>query len=119
MVMARADRIPGNYTPREAEAISIREALSWLKQQIFEECIIESDALQVIEALKAPSSQSCFHLIIDDCKHLVQHFRQVHFQFVRRSANTAAQIVARGAYSLSGPMDWFHILQVLLPMLLL
>ncbi|VFQ72813.1 unnamed protein product [Cuscuta campestris] len=44
----------GSYSPKEAEAISTREALSWLKDYNWPNIIIGSDCLSNIEALQQP-----------------------------------------------------------------
>lgn len=50
-VAARGAQWRGNFTPREAEAVAIREALSWLKLHNFDNVHVESDSLQVVQCL--------------------------------------------------------------------
>ena len=68
MVMART-------TPREAEALCMKEVLTWLKERQLDTCIIETDSMQVIEAMHTSAQNSMFHLLIDDCKYLFRSFR--------------------------------------------
>ena len=53
--MARATPITGSFSPREAEAISVQEALSWLKEKGVDKCIVEPDSLQTIEGIRQTS----------------------------------------------------------------
>ena len=77
MIMARTMNIMGAYLVRKARAMSLREAITWLKRKQVDKCIIETDSTQVIVALNDTPKQSLFHLIIDDCKHLLRSFRQM------------------------------------------
>ena len=77
--MARTTSILGVYPTREAEAfffffffwiieaeaLCMKEVLSWLKERQLDTCIIETDSMQVIEAQNTSSQNSMFHLIID------------------------------------------------------
>ena len=49
VLMARA------ISPREVEAISVGEALSWLKKKGVDKCIVESNSLQMIEGIRQTS----------------------------------------------------------------
>ncbi|KAH9684396.1 reverse transcriptase domain-containing protein [Citrus sinensis] len=104
---ARCVEVVGNFGAREAEALSIREALSWMKELHFPCVIIEMDCLQVFRALVEEfSSPNGFGLIIEDCRALVKFIGEVQFSFVCRSANCAAHSVARASGSLSGLQEW-------------
>ena len=103
---ARCASMAGNLGAREAEALGIRHALSWLKELQFPCVIIEMDCLQVFRALVENfSSPNGFGLIIEDCRTLDKSIREVHFSFVRRYANLAAHFVARAADSMSSPQE--------------
>ncbi|XP_073126761.1 uncharacterized protein [Henckelia pumila] len=94
---------PGVFDPRTAEALSIREALSWLKDLSYSDIMVESDALTLIEALKKRSPDDSYvGLIIEDCRFLALELNSCSFVFVRRSANQAAHTLAKAAGSLSG-----------------
>ncbi|KAM7472433.1 hypothetical protein LguiA_010616 [Lonicera macranthoides] len=99
--------ISGKFSPLLAEALSIREALSWLKGIYLEKVIIESDSLNIVQRLKSQDEDfSRVGLIINDCKSLVKGFNQCVFSFVRRSANSVAHSLARAANSVSGRVSW-------------
>ncbi|KAH9683148.1 reverse transcriptase domain-containing protein [Citrus sinensis] len=109
-VTARCKCFPGNFGSREAEALGIREALSWIKRLQLTSVIIEMDNLQVFQALTEKfSSPNGFGLIIEECRSLAMSIGEVQFSFVRRSANSAAHCVARVGGSMSGPGEWRHV----------
>ncbi|XP_073130840.1 uncharacterized protein [Henckelia pumila] len=94
--------ILGIQNPAIAEALGIREALSWLKELDYYHFQIESDAKIVIDALNSSvSDHSSLGLLIEDCKLLVEEFQSCLFYFVRRSANQVAHALARAVGSLS------------------
>ncbi|XP_073120315.1 uncharacterized protein [Henckelia pumila] len=94
---------PGVFDPRTAEALSIRKALSWLKDLSYSDIMVESYALTLIEALKKRSPDDSYvGLIIEDCRFLALELKSCSFAFVRRSANQVAHSLARAAGSLSG-----------------
>ena len=90
----------------EAEAVSIREALSWLRQQALDNVLLETDAKQVVDLIRKPDSSSALGLVVDDCISLLKHFGNVSVRFVRRSANEAAHRCARAAHYMSGSREW-------------
>ena len=97
----------GNFGGREAEALGIREALSWLKELQFPCVVIEMDCLQVFRTLVENfSGPNGFGLIMEDCQTLSKFIGEVHFSFVRRYANLTAHSVARVASSILGPQEW-------------
>ena len=55
MIIARTTNILGAYPVREAEALSLEEALSWLKERQIDKCILETDSAQIVEALNDSS----------------------------------------------------------------
>ncbi|KAH9757273.1 Magnesium dechelatase SGRL [Citrus sinensis] len=106
-IAAKSDFFPGRVEAREAEAIEVREALSWLKKFAFHYVILDMDSLQVFNALHDKTSYpNGFGSIIDDCRALVRSLREVAFSFVRRSANSAAFTVAQVGSSMSDSGEW-------------
>ncbi|XP_073138172.1 uncharacterized protein [Henckelia pumila] len=101
VVAASHGCIFGISDPTLAKALSIREALSWLKELNLSNLIVESDALLVIQALKNKASDiSSLDLIVEDCKSLVSDLHSCSFVFVRRSANQAVHLLARAVGSM-------------------
>lgn len=106
---ARSNIITGVRTPREAEAMSMREALSWFKNWRTTQCVFESDSKLLIDAILAPGGRSLFDTIVDDCNELSKHYDEVLFEFVPRSANNVAHELARVACSSAGLREWYDI----------
>nr|GLL31242.1 uncharacterized protein LOC109164833 [Ipomoea trifida] len=76
----------GTYTPKEAEAVAIREALSWLKSNHLDYIMLETDALTVAQSLNSTLGTSSFDLIVLDIKDRLSWFSHVSISFVKRSA---------------------------------
>ena len=70
------------FSPREAEAIGVRQVLGWFKNHNYDNVIVEMDAKQVLDNIKGPSGSSAFSTIIDDCKLLLNHFAAIQLRFV-------------------------------------
>lgn len=83
-----------------AEALSIKEALSWVKDKGWCKVVVESDCLNVIQAIrsKAPMG-SPLGQVIQACRDMLEEFNTVSLFFVKRSANMAAHELARLSYS--------------------
>nr|GMD23989.1 uncharacterized protein LOC109191080 [Ipomoea batatas] len=103
-----AGSIPGNgvFTPREAEAMAVREALSWIKDHGYSQVEVETDALQIIQSLKQSVDDSSFDLILLDVKDLLLSFTDVAISHVSRTANRVAHSLAREACSMSVRQEW-------------
>lgn len=83
----------GSFSPTLAEALTVREALSWLLSLGFSDNVIESDTLVVVDVLNnLVFDSSSLGLIVEDCKILARQFSSCLFVFVYRSANQAAHI---------------------------
>lgn len=88
----------GKVTPELAEAMGIREALSWIKNNAMSNVIVESDCLQVIQLIRSSfSSYSYLGRVVEECRQLMEEVRNqnVVVHFVKRSANSVAHYVAR------------------------
>ncbi|XP_074361914.1 uncharacterized protein LOC141702127 [Apium graveolens] len=103
-LLARSVRREGLVPPREAEALSLKEALSWLKDKDFRRCIFETDSQVLAKACNGVTGRSYFATIVRDCMDLFHRNDEVEVCFTRRSANryanSAAHAPARVAYSL-------------------
>lgn len=89
-IRARNQKIAANLQPREAEAVGLREALSWVKELGHKRCIFETDSKLLAEACKGVKGRAYFHTIVFDCVELFKHFDDVLIEFVYRSANEVA-----------------------------
>ena len=81
-IAAKSDFFLGSFEAREAEAIGVREALSWLKKFAFHSVILEMDSLQIFNALHDKTSYpNGFGSIIDNCRALARSLGEVAFSF--------------------------------------
>lgn len=103
---ARTNMIRSRGQAREVEAVSLKEALSWIKLWRTSKCIFESDAKILVDALQGRRGKSIFDTIVEDCRELMKHFQEVLVVFVNRYANMSAHMLAQAAYSKSGPREW-------------
>lgn len=86
-----------------AEAMGIREVLSWIKTQPWWSFMIKMDSLGSVQAIRSSSLKlSYLGRVIEDCKILLVELkdREVSLRFVRRSVNKVAHFFARNASSL-------------------
>ncbi|CAH9135001.1 unnamed protein product, partial [Cuscuta epithymum] len=95
-------------SPAVAEALSIREALSWLKQQGWDNIDVESDSIQIISRIKSGSDDSLPGLIVEDIRDISSGFTSISFSHVKRSANRVAHDLARAAVSMSDRYIWIY-----------
>lgn len=72
----------------------------------FKQCIFETDAKLIVDAVNKGKGCAYFHTIILDCVDLLKHFDNVLMQFVHRSANVVAHTLARETHSMSGFREW-------------
>ncbi|XP_074373281.1 uncharacterized protein LOC141713413 [Apium graveolens] len=99
---ARSNLVRGRTIAREAEALSLKEALSWTKERAVTKCIFESDAKLLVDAIHGFKGRSMFDTIVENCSEILKHFEEVLVVFAHRSANTVAHLLAQVAYSMTG-----------------
>lgn len=105
-VAAKCQPEYGHFQPKEAEAMAIREALSWMKTHNMR-VHIETDSLLVVQGLNSMEKVSYFDLLLLDIKDACSHFVDVSISFVKRSANRIAHLLAWESLSLSDSSEWF------------
>lgn len=104
MMEAMSSCRPGSLNPETAEAIGIREALSWVKSKNWPATVVETDCLSVVQAIRCSSiNLSYLGRVIDQCKQLLVDLksRNVTLKFVKRSANLVAHYIARYSSSIA------------------
>uniref|UniRef100_A0A803PKE1 RNase H type-1 domain-containing protein n=1 Tax=Cannabis sativa TaxID=3483 RepID=A0A803PKE1_CANSA len=90
----------GILKPHVVEAIGIKEALSWIKANAWTNVVVESDCLRVIRDIqKSKHMASPYSHIISECLTLCLDIVGVSFNFVKRSANKVAHVLARSSLS--------------------
>ncbi|XP_062080209.1 uncharacterized protein LOC133784961 [Humulus lupulus] len=104
LLEARASCIGGLVEPEFAEAIGIREALSWIKDKNWHKVEVESDSLVSIQAIRSPTVLlSYFGRIVHECRQLLLDLihHEMSIKFVKRSANAVAHSLARSTSIIS------------------
>lgn len=96
----------GRIDPEVAEAIGIKEALSWAKTQNFYSIALESDSLVAVEAIRSSFKlRSAFGLVVDECKEMLGFVPHVSLNFIKRSANRGEYFIAINSRVLADRTD--------------
>lgn len=100
LVQARTSLQGGHVTPKLAEAMAVKEALSWIKNMDWPKVELESDCLVVVQIIRSKVvMRSPFGMVIEDCRRLTQNLNKVALYFIRRSANMVVHHFARATYT--------------------
>ncbi|KAK6123061.1 hypothetical protein DH2020_043213 [Rehmannia glutinosa] len=106
-VVARSVLFPGFYQVREAEAIGVREALSWTKNLGLKYLILETDVKYVVDGLtNIEKGMSEYDILLKECQLLLQSKPAFSVTFVRRNGNMVAHALAKEAFSFDSPSVW-------------
>ncbi|WOG89983.1 hypothetical protein DCAR_0209224 [Daucus carota subsp. sativus] len=102
LIQAKAVSHTELLDPVLAEAMAVKEALSWIDEMQWPATTLESDCQIVVQAIRSVTPmRSRFGGIISECRILMQHLNNVELFFVKRSANMVAHQLARESYFLS------------------
>ncbi|KAM6585542.1 hypothetical protein CsatB_012544 [Cannabis sativa] len=103
LIEAKTGYFEGDLDASTVEALSIKEALSWIKSKNWQNVEIESDSMISVQGIRGNQMiNSLFGLILHDCQILLSSLPFVSLRFIRRSANRVAHVVARHSRFLSG-----------------
>ncbi|XP_074374874.1 uncharacterized protein LOC141716414 [Apium graveolens] len=102
----RCCRIVEAWSPKEAEAIVMKEALSGVISQKKQRCIMETDSRVLVQACNGQPGEAIFSTLVEDCLHLLKHINPVLVKFTYRSANSVTHALARVTYSRSEAREW-------------
>ncbi|KAL8093925.1 hypothetical protein AgCh_035705 [Apium graveolens] len=105
---ARGRQFAAEFLPIEAEALSLNEALSWAIEAGYSKCVFESDVKMLVDAYQGSNGRNYLHAIVSDCTDLFKHFVDVLVQFVHRSANGVAHVLARATHFMSDTHEWMN-----------
>lgn len=94
--------------PVLAEALSVKEALSWVKELSRSAVVLESDCLVVVQLIhSATPLRSRLGKVVEECRKLVSELNNVRLSFIKRFANIVAHELARVSYVYPDRMfDW-------------
>ncbi|XP_074347512.1 uncharacterized protein LOC141686373 [Apium graveolens] len=98
VVHGRSDSYEGVVRPEFAEAIAVKEALSWVKCMAWQGVTMESDCLGVVRAIRMTSP---FGSIIMECRRLIAELN-IELFFIKRSYNIAVHLLTRESCLYSG-----------------
>lgn len=69
-VGARSCKLAGAWSPREAEAISMKEVSSWIIKNAYKKCVIETDSKCLVTTCKGTPGEAFFGTLVSYCVHL-------------------------------------------------
>ncbi|XP_074277477.1 uncharacterized protein LOC141601108 [Silene latifolia] len=95
------------WEPHVAEAVAVLEGLKEALRKGFMSVVIESDCLQVVEALKKKlTGRSCFMLVIEEILLLCVSVNSVIWSFSSRVNNIVAHTLVHIYPRTTGRMEW-------------
>lgn len=86
--------------------MAMREALSWLKQNNYDNIRIETDSLLVVQGLESVSMFSSFDLLLLDIKDSIGSFARIKIYFDKRTTNQTVHLLAQESVSKSVRTEW-------------
>ncbi|XP_031116674.1 uncharacterized protein LOC116020334 [Ipomoea triloba] len=106
-VAAYAGRMNCARDPYLAETMAAKEALTWLKNRVMPNTIVELDCLNFCTNFNSQYEDfSYIGLIIKQCRVIARDIGDVHVCHVKRSANHVAHMLARAAGSFPVLTEW-------------
>ena len=90
------------------EASALLDGLQLAEQFGAQSLLVESDSMEVVEAVNCPSEfRGTTAVIIDDCRQLLRSLGMATLQHCPREANEAAHVLARHGSSMGLREFWF------------
>ena len=91
------------------ELLAVREGVRLATYRLLDHVIIESDYLQVVQAIRHRSQgYSLMDLLVDDIHALLRGFVDSHVRYVWRTANGVAHNMAKLVVSFYEDFCWFE-----------
>jgi len=88
----------GKSLPQEAEAVGLRDAISWIRRLGLSKVLIELDCKLVVDNIfYRKSNQSEFGSIIFECRSLLKHYPNFKINFVMGQANFVSHTLTRAS----------------------
>lgn len=99
MTYAKTSCYPEVLHPTLAEAMAVKEALSWMKTMEWEVVTIESDCLVVVQMIRSSAPmRSRLGQVIQECRKIIREANNIKLYFIKRSANMPAHELAHVAH---------------------
>ncbi|CAH9116647.1 unnamed protein product [Cuscuta epithymum] len=109
-IMARTEWWNTTFSPEEAEAWALRQAMTWMITKRYIRVIFESDCKRLVDDIRADRD---IHLeygsLVDDCRLLLKSNNEFQVVFTRRQANNSAHALARVSINHASPKEFFFI----------
>ena len=103
----KAMKTPGRVHAKVAEALCLKEALSWEKEEGLASVQIESDALMVVNgSLKADVDNSEFGGLLATCRNILLQLQHVSIGHICQEANCVAHYLAKSSFRFNDPIVW-------------
>ena len=101
-------QLSGLAAPEDAEALALRRAVSFARDEGVDRAIFATDCLSLVQRLhSSPLDRSVVGMVVGDIKLLASEFSSVSFTHVKRSLNEAAHVLANSCSSVISS-DIFH-----------
>lgn len=85
LVQAVSKRHTGVISPEKAEALAIKEALSWIDRMNWHQVVVESDCLVIVQAIRSEADmRSSLGAVVKDCRRLISNSNKVSLYFIKR-----------------------------------
>ncbi|XP_019162200.1 PREDICTED: uncharacterized protein LOC109158758 [Ipomoea nil] len=107
-IAAKNGRLSNCLSPFIAEALACKEALSWLLEKNITTVTIQTDCLQLRNAIRQNTTiiMSYIGVVVDQCRTLASYFNYVLFNHVSRQINAHAHTLASLAFIQDQAMYW-------------
>ncbi|XP_019155928.1 PREDICTED: uncharacterized protein LOC109152735 [Ipomoea nil] len=116
-IAAVNDPITCPYDTLLAEAMAIREALSWLHDHNYHNIVILTDCAVLVDSFRDINSyRSYLGIVLDSCLRLFNSFPVHSIQFVRRGTNLVAHALAKHVRAVHERSVWTESLPSFIPL---
>lgn len=96
LLLAKTKIEAEHMNPTFAEAIAIKEALSWAKEMKWHTVTVESDCQVVVQLIRSSvPMRSRLGKVVEDCRDLLRIYNNFQLYFIKQSANMSAHELAQ------------------------
>lgn len=99
LLTARTIQVYGLMFAEMIKAMASKEALSWIKQENWQQVVVESDCLVVVHVIRSNVPMvSQFGRVVEECRQLLLESNMSSVLFIKWSTNMAAHELVRVSY---------------------